>query len=155
MKTRSLVASSLLMLFLIGFAPIAGASDADDLKDMLNAFLAGVTKAETHDRFWADDLVYTSSRGTRTNKEEIMSGFTSGGEEQGTEPGPVFSAEDVQIQVYGDAAIVAFRLVATPPAGAEEMGIQHYLNTGTFIKRNGTWKAVAWQATIVPDAESQ
>jgi hypothetical protein len=25
-----------------------------------------------------------------------------------------------------------------------------YLNTGTFAKRDGAWKAVAWQATRVP-----
>jgi len=67
----------------------------------------------------------------------------------------VFSAEDIQIHVYGDAAVVAFRLVATPPAGAEELGVQNYLNTGTFLKRNGIWQAVAWQATIVPGAEDE
>ena len=58
-----------------------------------------------------------------------------------------YSAEDVQIQVYGDAAIVAFRMVATPVEGSET---QEYLNTGTFMKRDGKWQVVAWQATIIP-----
>jgi hypothetical protein len=27
----------------------------------------------------------------------------------------------------------------------------YYRNTGTFLKRNGKWQAVAWQATKVPE----
>ena len=133
--------------------PAARATDVEDLTRMLDEFLAGVTKAETHDRFWADDLVYTSSRGTRTTKAGIMSGFGEPGENADSEPGPIFSAEDIQVQVYGDTAVVAFRLVATPPVGAGEMGKQNYLNTGTFLKRNGLWQVVAWQATIVPETD--
>ncbi len=26
----------------------------------------------------------------------------------------------------------------------------NYFNTGTFLKREGKWQAVAWQATIIP-----
>ena len=155
MKACRMIAKSLFMIGLLAFVPPAGASDTDDLRKMLDKFLAGVTKAETHDRFWADDLIYTSSRGTRTTKADIMSGFSAAEEEQGDEPGPVFSAEDVQIQVYDDTAVVAFRLVATPPTGSEEMGIQNYLNTGTFLKRNDVWQVVAWQATIVPGLDSE
>ena len=32
-------------------------------------------------------------------------------------PGPVYSAEEVQLRHYGETAVVAFRLVATPPGG--------------------------------------
>jgi hypothetical protein len=155
MKTGKMISPLLLMLGLLAFVPPADASDTDDLRNMLDEFLDGVTKAETHDRFWADDLIYTSSRGTRTTKADIMSGFSAEEEEQGDEPGPVFSAEDVQIQVYDDTAVVAFRLVATPPKGSEEMGIQNYLNTGTFLKRNDVWQVVAWQATIVPGLDGE
>jgi hypothetical protein len=150
MKLNKLFSALLFLSGMLAFVPPTAASDVDDLNDMLEEFLAGVTKAETHERFWADDLIYTSSRGTRTTKADIMSGFVTADEEQDDEPGPVFSAEDVQIQVYGDTAIVAFRLVATPPVGAEEMGVQNYLNTGTFLRRDDVWRAVAWQATIVP-----
>lgn len=123
------------------------ADDAGDLQAMLDAFLSGVTEADTHDRFWAEDLIYTSSRGTRTTKADIMAGF-AGAEEGSDAGGPEYSAEDVQIQVYGDTAIVAFRLVASPEGA---MAQQEYLNTGTFLKRNNEWRVVAWQATIIPD----
>jgi hypothetical protein len=36
---------------------------------------------------------------------------------------------------------VAFRLVTAT---------QQYFNTGTFVKREGRWQAVAWQATKIP-----
>jgi hypothetical protein len=38
---------------------------------------------------------------------------------------------------------VAFRLVATDA----DQAIENYLNTGTFLKRNGRWQVAAWQAT--------
>lgn len=123
------------------------ADDAADLQAMLDAFLSGVTEADTHDRFWAEDLIYTSSRGTRTTKADIMAGF-AGAEEGSGAGGPEYSSEDVQIQIYGDTAIVAFRLVASPEGA---MARQEYLNTGTFVKRNNEWRVVAWQATIIPD----
>ena len=123
------------------------ADDRSDLQDLLNAFLDGVTEAATHDRFWADDLIYTSSRGTRTTKADIMAGFV-GTDGSSNASGPEYSAQDVQIQVYGETAIVAFRLVASPEG---ESAQQEYLNTGTFLKRNDEWRAVAWQATIIPE----
>jgi hypothetical protein len=127
-------------------APFAVADEKSDLTQLLHEFLAGVAERATHDRFWADDLVYTSSSGTRTNKAEIMSGFDGTDTEGSDEEAPAYSAEDVQINVYGSTAVVAFRLVAKTAGSAD----QEYLNTGTFLKHNGTWQAVAWQATKIP-----
>ena len=64
------------LLTVLTIVPRAQATDTEDLAQMLDRFLANVTKAETHDQFWADDLIYTSSSGTRTTKSDIMSGFT-------------------------------------------------------------------------------
>jgi ketosteroid isomerase-like protein len=102
-------------------------------------------------RFWDGDLVYTSSAGTRTNKTEILQGFAE--QDGNSADAPAYHAEDVDIRLYGDTAVVAFRLVAVAakePGGAAE---QHYLNTGTFIRREDGWRAVAWQATRIPDPE--
>ena len=140
-----LQAATFSLLLLISASVVA--DDAADLQAMLDAFLSGVTEADTHDRFWAEDLIYTSSRGTRTTKADIMSGFT-GADEGSSAGGPEYSAEDVQIQVYGNSAIVAFRLVASPEGDTSQ---QEYLNTGTFLKRNNEWSVVAWQATMIPE----
>jgi len=63
----------------------------------------------------------------------------------------VYSAEDVQIRLYGDTAVVAFRLMGSPRGGGGQL--MQYFNTGTFVKRDQQWRAVAWQATIIPDPE--
>ena len=146
---------TLTMLFL-SFAAICRAQEAKDgteLKRLLNEFLAGASKNDpaVHDRFWADDLIYTRSAGVRTNKAEIMKGLREGPPKKPDDPFVVYTAEDVRIQQYGDTAIVAFRLVATSKKG-DSTEISNYLNTGTFLKRKGIWQVVAWQSTAMARA---
>jgi ketosteroid isomerase-like protein len=141
----------LVMLLLASAATAQAAKDASELTRLLNEFLAGasVNDAAVHDRFWADDLIYTRSAGVRINKEQLMSGVRSAPAPKPDDPKTVYTAEDIQIHQYGDTAVVAFRLVATTTkAGVTE--ISNYLNTGTFVKRGGRWQAVAWQSTMVP-----
>jgi hypothetical protein len=124
------------------------ARESAALEALLTDFLADTESAAVHDRFWGDDLVYTSSDGTRRGKAEIMAGFEPGDDaaDDAEEPTPTYSAEDVDIRVYGDAAVVAFRLVITPPEGSGATPGFNW-NTGTFLKRDGEWRAVAWQST--------
>ena len=127
--------------------------DSAELTKLLNDFLAGASKNDIamHDRFWADELVYTSALGRRKSKADIMRELR---EETKATPKPeegtaVYSAEDIRIQQYGDTAVVAFRLVAnTDKAGTKT--VANYFNTGTFLKRNGKWQVIAWQATALP-----
>jgi hypothetical protein len=138
--------------------PMALASDDDDLTAMLHEFLAGASVGDVsaHDKFWSDDLVYTSSAGTRTDKAQIIASMTPADEsaENSDDAGPntVYSAEDIQVDLYGSTAIVAFKLVGTPQ-GDSDAAIAYYFNTGTFLKRDGAWQVVAWQATKIPEAE--
>jgi ketosteroid isomerase-like protein len=125
--------------------------DVVDLTNLLKEFLDGASRndASVHDRFWADDLIYTRSAGVRTNKPEMMKALRSARPPRPSDPKTVYTAEDIQIHQYGDAAVVAFRLVATMTKNGSA-DVSNYLNTGTFIKRNGRWQAVAWQSTVVP-----
>ena len=161
MYSRVLKSSQVVFLLVaLSLAQFAVASDTDELTSMLHEFLAGATTEAAHERFWADDLIYTSSRGTRTTKAEIMQGFAEADDDSeessessdDDEPGPVFTGEDVQIQLYGTTAVVAFKLVGTTIKTSDaEAEVQQYFNTGTFVKRDGVWQVVAWQATIIPD----
>jgi len=137
----------LLVLSLLAPGSTVLAGDADDLTKMLHEFLAAADTEAAHEIFWADDLVYTSSSGTRTTKAEIMAGFSESADEGESEPGPVYSAEEVQLKMYGTTAVIAFKLVATPPDDSE---VLYYFNTGTFLKRDSIWQVVAWQATRIP-----
>ena len=144
------IRSLLVAVFLLPVAALAG--DADDLERMLDEFLwgASIGSVDVHERFWSDDLVYTSSSGSRTDKASIVGNMRASADDRPEEPAVVYTAEDVDIRVYDDAAIVAFRLVGTEQASGERT---EYFNTGTFLKRDGEWRAVAWQATRIPPPE--
>jgi len=121
------------------------------LTNMLNSFLAGasVNDAAAHDRFWADDLIYTSSGGERITKSDIMEGVRASPAAD-DEPETVWSAENIIIHRYDDTAVVAFQLVGKQGETDDNAKESNYLNTGTFLKRDGVWKVVAWQATKMP-----
>ncbi|MGQ0429420.1 MAG: leukotriene A4 hydrolase C-terminal domain-containing protein [Gammaproteobacteria bacterium] len=131
--------------------PAAAAPAAVALTELLNQFLAGVSRNEiaAHERFWADDLIYTRSAGMRIGKAEILEAARTGPHAADAVP-TRYHAEDIRIQQYGDAAVVAFRLVGTMGSGDEAV-VMNFLNTGTFVKREGEWRAVAWQSTRVPE----
>lgn len=141
----------LLTLLLFVITPLATAADSDDraqLHSLLGKFLEGAaTDAAVHERFWADDLIYTSSAGQRFGKEKIMQGLDEASGEPVTAS---YSAEDVDIRLFGDTAVIAFQLVGEDTASGQTE-ISRYYNTGTFVKRDGEWRAVAWQATRIPD----
>jgi hypothetical protein len=134
-------------------APAGSAPAAAELRQLLDDFLAGASRNDlaVHERFWADDLIYTRSAGARIGKADILSGMRSNPPPSDAEP-TRYAAEDVRIQQYGDTAVVAFRLVGTTGSG-DKAAVARYLNTGTFVKRSGEWRAVAWQSTRVPEPE--
>jgi len=145
-----LLAHALFSLSLLA-ATSPEAPDAPALRVLLDEFLAGASRndAAVHDRFWADDLIYTGSAGRRVGKADILKDVRSAAPPKAGEPATVYTAEDVRIQQYDRAALVAFRLVATTTSH-DSTTVAHYLNTGFFVKRNGRWQAVGWQATRMP-----
>src|ERR1044071_7451358 len=149
MKT---ILCSLLLLTLASSVLAQTAPDAAELTKLLNDFLAGASRNDVavHDRFWADDLIYTRSAGRRVNKAEVMHDVRSAPAPKPTDPKTVYTAEDIRIQQYGDTAVVAFRLVATT-----EKNVANLLNSGTFVKSNGKWQGVKWQSTRMPRAEAE
>ena len=142
-------ASWLLPLLAVAISSPAFANDDKDvLTAKLQHFLANADKREVHEAFWADDLVYSSSSGLRFGKADIMQSFDTAAE---PDDGPAvsYSGEEIDIRLYDDVAVVAFKLVGTPADGSAKL---YYYNTGTFLKRDGAWRAVAWQATSIPPA---
>ena len=151
MKRILLIFLSLILI--VTALPAQTAPDSAELTKLLQDFLAGASKNDIamHDRFWADELVYTSALGRRKSKADIMRELreetkTTQKPEEGT---AVYTAEDIRIQQYGDTAVVAFRLVATTDKAGTKT-VANYFNTGTFLKRKGKWQVIAWQATALP-----
>ena len=142
-----------LALVFLGSISVVGqpAKEKAALTKLLNEFLvgAGTNDAEIHDRFWAEDLIYTRSSGTRITKVDLMKGVRSTPKGKTDAPVTTYAAEDVQIRLYGPTAVIAFRLVGTTTKMDGKQDINQFLNTGTFVKRQGRWQAVAWQATAI------
>lgn len=152
--TRSIKAGLFLAGLLLSFSAPAVGDDRAELVRLLEAFLAGASTndAAVHERFWAEDLIYTSSDGKRFGKAEIMASLgqeeASGGESAAS---PEYSARDITIRDFGDTAVVTFRLVARQ--GGETVG--EYFNTGVFRKREAGWRAVTWQATRAAESDPE
>lgn len=145
---------------LLAMAAAAGAAPADDvavLTKQLEAFLGNASRgdAAAHDRFWADDLIYTGSGGRRVGKADILRDVRAMAPPRPDDPKTTFAAEDVRIHPYGDMAVVAFRLVGTTTRADGSTRVARYLNSGTFRKQNGQWRAVSWQATRLAIAEPE
>ncbi|MBC7931711.1 MAG: nuclear transport factor 2 family protein [Rubrivivax sp.] len=145
------LSSAILLLMLIPGLQAQMPGDAAELTRLLKEFLAGASRndAAMHDRFWAEDLIYTGSSGRRVGKADIMRDVRSAPAPKPGDPTINYAAEDIRIQHYGATAIVAFRLVGTTlKDGATQ--VASFLNTGTFLKRDGKWQVVSWQATRMP-----
>ena len=57
----------------------------------------------------------------------------------------------VAVDALVETAVVAFRLVARTEHSDGKVETDHYRNTGTFLRRNGKWQVIAWQATKIPE----
>ena len=151
MKTK--VAFFGLTSLFLSYAVAAAPDEVESISAMLDEFLAHAGEAEAHERFWAEDLVYTSSRGTRTSKAEIMASFDNAESAAERAADPEYHAEEVDIRLYDDMAVIAFRLVGTATNESGGTEVQEYFNTGTLQRRDAGWRVVAWQATRIPASE--
>ena len=150
MPLRLLLKSVLSFVLLLTAFSAAGDEQADitELEKVLSHFLANTERRSVHDAFWSEDLIYTSSAGTRQGKDEILSGFSE--QSNASTMGVSYSAEDVTTRLFGDMAVVTFRLVATEN-GARTA---EFFNTGVFRRDGAGWKAFTWQATKLPQGVS-
>jgi ketosteroid isomerase-like protein len=114
---------------------------AKQIEQLVRKFLAEVPKNDpkVFQEFFADDVIYTRAAGVTVSKADILKNIDV---RATNEPGAIYDAEDVTVHPYGNMAVINFRLIQHN--GAET---NYFRNTGTFLKRNGKWQAVAWQAT--------
>lgn len=113
-------------------------------------FLSNVPKNDpgVFQDFFADDVIYTRSAGVTVTKADILKNIDV---RATNEPQATFDADDFTVHPYGEMAVVNFRLIMHNTENGKAT-TTYFRNTGTFLKRNGKWQAVAWQATKVPEA---
>src|SRR5262245_64854239 len=78
------------------------APDAGELTRLLKEFLDGASRndAAVHDRFWAEDLIYTGSTGRRVGKADIMRDVSSAPAPKPGDPTIYYGTEYIGIQQY-------------------------------------------------------
>ena len=131
-------------------APVVWAKGSyTQLTAQLHTFLegAGINDPAIHHAFWADELVYTSSNGTRFGKSELMKGVNETGKLAPQTVTTRYRAEDIDIRLVEQIALLNFTLVAET---SENKITGKYLNSGVFVWRDNRWQAINWQATIKP-----
>ena len=116
-------------------------------------FLSSVPKNDpaVFQDFFADDVIYTRATGITVNKAEILKNIDV---RSASQPQATFDADNFTVHPYGDMAVVNFRLIMHNVEDGKPVTV-YYRNTGTFMKRNGKWQAIAWQATKVPESSGQ
>lgn len=114
---------------------------AKQVEQLVRDFLASVPKNDpkVFQEFFADDVIYTRSAGVTVTKADILKNIDV---RATNEPQATYEGDQFTIHPYGEMAVVNFRLIQHN--GKET---NYFRNTGTFLKRNGKWQAVAWQAT--------
>ncbi len=155
---RMFAVAALLPMMVLAQASKPAASPEDtatirQVTQMVQEFLAAVPKGEkqTFDNFFADDVIYTRGVGVTVTKADIIKNIDV---RAVNEPTATFSADDFTVHPYGNMAVVNFRLImSTQDSGKTQA--TYFRNTGTFLKRNGKWQVVAWQATKVPPVEAK
>jgi ketosteroid isomerase-like protein len=122
----------------------------EEVTALLREFIAGAGSGDRaiFEKFFADDVIYTRATGAVITKADIMGSL---GKPAASEEKSSYSAEDITVHEYGDTVIVAFRLEGRTEHGDGKVEQAHYRNTGTFLRRNVRWQAVAWQATKISD----
>jgi ketosteroid isomerase-like protein len=127
-------------------------SGAQEVTALLHEFMTGAGSGERaiFDKFFADDVIYTRASGVVITKTSILESL--GKPSPASEGKSSYSAEDITVHEYGETVIVAFRLEGRTEHADGKVETAHYRNTGTFLRRNGRWQAVAWQATKISEA---
>jgi len=93
------------------------------------------------DAMTSDDYTFITPRGFLVTKAQVLKSLANGEFEY-----QYRQIYDVKIRVYGDAAVVTGRSVYTGQTqGKEQGGAFRY--TRVYVRQNGRWLAVAWQAT--------
>jgi ketosteroid isomerase-like protein len=124
-----------------------------ELTAMLNQFMqdASSNNAAGFDRFFADEVIYTGSNGLVRNKADIMRSVNARKTSTTNAAKETYSAENIVVHDFGGTAILAFQLAARTQHADGKTEIANYRDTGTFLRRNGHWQVIAWQATKMPE----
>lgn len=138
-----------------GFALLISHANAADtrqeISDMEQKWAEAVQRNDVDaiGSFLSDDFTFVNPRGQLLTRSQHLDDFRN--------KRTVFTKvelSDVQIRVYGEAAVVTSRPkitgYAVTPAGTTKFDAQPARFTDTLIRREGKWQSVARHMSLVP-----
>jgi len=121
------------------------------VKQLENELINAQMRADTtvFGRILADDFTGTNAFGTVANKAEVLNLYKAGSIKR-----ELVNLDDVNVRIYGDTAVVTGRATLKGQfTGQDTSGKFRY--TRVYVKRNGRWQVVAWQATRIAQQGAQ
>ncbi len=128
----------------IGADPEQGAEP--QIRDLEGQINAAVVSGDLHvfERLLADDFTHTNQSGIFRTKSQWLVNH-----KPGQSPYNAYDVDDLKIRVYGDTAVVTAR---TTPRGRDSKGkpiTGQYRFLRVWAKRDGQWRAIAFQGTRI------
>jgi len=116
------------------------------IRDLERQINAAVVSGDLHvfERLLADDFTHTNQSGIFRTKAQWLANH-----KPGQNPYVAYDVDDMNIRVYGDTAVVTAR---TTPKGRDSKGnliTGQYRYLRVWAKRDGQWRAVAFQGTRI------
>jgi len=99
--------------------------------------------ADALDRMTSDDYTFITLRGELRTKAEIIQGFKSGSFHYDSR-----QISDLNVRVYGDAAVVTGRSTQAGKENGKDYSGDYWF-TRVYVKRDGQWRTVALQTTRI------
>jgi ketosteroid isomerase-like protein len=119
-----------------------------EIKTLQGQLMKAILKSDTSffEKYYDDDYAAIHGDGKLTTKAQEIESFKSGATKYES-----IDVREAKIRTYGDTAIVnALVSVKTTVNGKPYSG--DVRNTRVWVKQNGNWKLVVFQATRVPSA---
>jgi ketosteroid isomerase-like protein len=96
------------------------------------------------DRMLADDFILTRANGAVVNKAQNLADVQAGDRSFTS-----YKSDDVRVRLYGDAAVLTGQVTSSVTYKGQDFS-GRFRYTKVFVKRDGQWRIVAWQATLMP-----
>jgi uncharacterized protein (TIGR02246 family) len=125
---------------------VAAASSSEQaVRQLFDGLVSSYAKndAAVPARILADDFTFTTPFGELMTKAQRLAEIKPGGIQFDS-----YTADDVNVRVYGDTAVVTNRASLTGKRGDQDLSGQ-YRVTSVFVKKGGNWQLVAAQSTRI------
>lgn len=100
--------------------------------------------AGTLDKLWAPELIVTVPGMPVMKKADSLAIWRSGRMKFER-----YATSDLEVAVFGDAAVVTGRLVRQRSTSGQST-VDDWRFTKVYVRREGTWRVVAWHASESP-----